>query len=88
MAIVVVNSSKKTMNYGLSKVKDGGWVNRSSYNINGISYLEKNDSPTPIGYMTDSSKTNYYVSSTEKFKAHLIKCGNSVVGIYFDKNGL
>lgn len=85
MVIVVDNGSGTTgiTNYGRSIV-DGNFSSAGAgYKI--APKIKENPSQTAIGKLTDANSSSTYVPSTGKFKAHLIKISDTVVGIYFEK---
>ena len=83
MVIVVDNGSGTTTNYGRSIV-DGNFSSADAgYKI--APKIKENPSQTAIGKLTDANSSSTYVPSTGKFKSHLIKISDTVVGIYFEK---
>lgn len=82
--VIVVDNGSDTTNYGRSVV-DGDFSNAAAgYKI--APKIKENPSQTAIGKLTDANSSTTYVPSTGKFKAHLIKISDTVVGIYFEKN--
>lgn len=81
--VIVVDNGSATTNYGRSVV-DGDFSNAAAgYKI--APKIKENPSQTAIGKLTDANSSTTYVPSTGKFKAHLIKISDTVVGIYFEK---
>lgn len=81
--VIVVDNGSDTTNYGRSVV-DGDFSNAAAgYKI--APKIKENPSQTAIGKLTDANSSTTYVPSTGKFKAHLIKISDTVVGIYFEK---
>lgn len=67
--------------YGKSVRK--GWVNSSAgstdWHVTGV---DANSSVQAVGRLTDPNDASY-VASTAKYKAHLLKISDTVVGLYF-----
>ena len=81
--VIVVDNGSGTTNYGRSIV-DGNFSSADAgYKI--APKIKENPSQTAIGKLTDANSSSTYVPSTGKFKAHLIKISDTVVGIYFVK---
>ena len=83
--VIVVNNNGTTSagesNYGLAAYTE--WVGSSSWDVKGIKTTGY--TKTAVGKLTDATNSTTYVSSTAKYKAHLLKISNSVVGLYFVK---
>lgn len=84
MVIVVYNGSGTT-NYGRSVVTGANENTYSKTGATSVAGIEENESQTAVGNLTNANSTRTYVPSTGKFKAHLIKISDTVVGIYFQK---
>ena len=49
-----------------------------------IKSIKNNSNKIPIGKLSDATNTQTYVSPNAKYKAHLVKLSDSVVGLFFN----
>lgn len=79
--VIAVNNGTATTNYGMSIVKNANLTDST----NEVAAIEANTAKTAVGKLTDANNASTYVAATSKYKAHLIKISDSVVGLYFVK---
>lgn len=80
--VLVVNNGTSEQNYGLSMINKGSLVDTGSSTITSV---KENTSKQAVGLLTTPNDNNHYVAASSRYKAHLIKISDSVVGLYFNK---